>query len=98
MKIPNRVRIKLGVTYDVVFQDKIPDDYKGRKVHGYCDGTKKIICISKDQSEREQTKTFIHELLHAMSDENKISLEHKYVYKLEEAIYRLLKLNNLIKK
>ena len=51
---------------------------------------KKTITLKSAMSSRELFKTFIHEMLHALDEENGIGLTHKQVYKLETAIFELL--------
>ncbi len=90
MKIPHRVRIKSKVAYDIVFADVIQNDWE---CLGLCDYDNKQIIIKSGQSNMQQMKTFFHELGHAVSWENEIELKHKDIYKLENALYNLIKLN-----
>jgi hypothetical protein len=62
---------------------------------GECDSCDHVIRVLKSQSKEELFSTFIHELLHASSDEYDIKLTHRQVYKLERAIAQIL-LNNFI--
>lgn len=93
MKIPPKIRIKARVSYEIVWQEKIADD---ADCLGLCDPEKRIIYLRLGMSDEATAKTFLHEVLHAMSAEHDFELPHRTVYALEEAVFRLLKLNNLI--
>lgn len=94
MKIPSEVRIKRGVYYSIKWQEVIEGD---ADCLGLCDPAEQVITLKLGMSETETAKTFLHEVLHACSDEWEFDLPHKTVYALEEAIYKLLKLNKWIK-
>lgn len=79
---PKKVFVR-NFTYTVKFTDKITH-------YGDTDSKKKEIRIKKGMSERSTFITFIHELLHALSDEHKLDLKHDTVYALEEALAELL--------
>lgn len=91
LKIPPRIRIKARVFYEIVWQEKIADD---DHCLGLCDLDKKIIYLRIGMSEAETFKTLLHETLHAISAEHDFELPHKTVYALEDAIFRVLKLNS----
>lgn len=59
-------------------------------VLGECDDTKKEIRILASLGSVEMFKTFLHELCHAVDFEYNLKLKHKQVYKLEEALLKLL--------
>lgn len=91
--VPPRVRIKKDVTYEVVFIDHFTDD----KQVGECRYDSKQIVIKKGQSPTETYKTFIHEVLHAMSLECEgMNLTEKQVRMLEDETFRVLKLNGIL--
>lgn len=93
MKIPHRVRIKARVAYDVVYADVIQDD---PDCLGLCDFENRQIIIKNGQSEKETLKTFAHELFHSWEHEFKITIKHKDIYLLEDAVFNFLTLNKLI--
>ena len=95
MKIPSRIRIKAKVFYEIVWQERIADD---PDCLGLCDSGTRTIFMRLGMSESETLKTFIHEVLHALSAEHEFELPHKTVYALEDAIFRVLKLNGLLNK
>lgn len=93
MKIPSRLKIKKGVTYEVVFIKDFPDNTVGE-----CRFDKKQIVLSTDQSEKDLIKTFIHEVTHAITHERKIKISHKAVYQFENALLYFFKENGLLAK
>ena len=92
-KIPSSIRIKRNIKYDIVYQDLIGGD---PNCLGMCDPNTKHIYIKNGLSKREELKTYIHECAHSLFDENNIKISHRDVYKIEEALYRLLTLNKFI--
>lgn len=92
MKIPNRVRITSKVEYEVLFVE----EFKDGQTLGECRSDVKQIVINKNQSDTEARKTFIHETIHAIDSEEDIKLTEKQVRKLEDGIYRVLRLNKWI--
>lgn len=93
MKIPPKIRIKARISYEVVWQELIADD---PDCLGLCDPQKRIIYLKLGMSDAETFKTYVHELLHAMSAEHEFELPHRTVYALEEAIFRISRLNRWI--
>lgn len=92
--IPNHVRITKNVTYEVVWCDEF---FKDGDQMGECWYEGKQIKINKNQSATEAFKTFIHEVFHAASFENKsLKLTETQVRALEDAMFRILKLNGLL--
>lgn len=91
--IPSSVRITKDITYEVVFIDKFND----RKQVGECRPDVRQIVIKKGQSATETFKTFLHETFHAVSLETEdMELTERQVCKLEDGIFRVLKLNGLL--
>lgn len=94
MKIPPKIRIKSKVNYEIVWQAKIADD---DFCLGLCDPQKQIIYLKLGMSDTETIKTFLHEVLHALSAEHGFELPHRTVYALEDAVYKVFKLNKFLK-
>jgi hypothetical protein len=90
MKIPARIRIKRGVHYEIVWQSEIASD---PDCAGLCDPNTRTIYLLIGMSETETIKTLIHEVTHALEAEWGEKIPHRLVYVLEEAVYKLLKLN-----
>ena len=90
--LPSRVRITKDVTYEVVSID----DFKDPGQLGEMRPVEKQIVIKSGQSLTETLKTFIHETIHAASNEDDINLTETQVRKLEDSIFRILKLNNFL--
>jgi hypothetical protein len=92
--IPSRIRITRTVTYEIVWCEDFLND---KKQLGECWFEGKQIKINKNQSPTETFKTFIHEALHAIQFEYpELKLTHSQIYKLEEILFRILKLNKIL--
>lgn len=95
--IPPSIRITKEAIYEVLHSDVILNDSSGGDQLGECRPDPRQILLKNGKSPTETFKTFIHETLHAIDFETKdLKLTHKQVYKLEEAIYKVLKLNGFI--
>lgn len=93
--IPSRIRITRHISYEVVFTNEFLND---NSQLGECRYDTRQILIKNGQSPSEAFKTYIHEVLHAISFEvSGLKLTENQVSKLEHAIFRFLKLNNLIR-
>lgn len=92
--IPTKFRITRKVTYEILYSDEI---LNGENNRGEIRSETKQIVLWKGQSPTDLYKTFLHECIHAVSDENGIKLTENQVMKLEEAVFRVLKLNKLLK-
>jgi hypothetical protein len=57
---------------------------------GECDPSLHEIRISLGLGRAETLKTFIHEVLHLLEFEHPVCIEHKLIYKLEEAVFSFL--------
>ena len=91
MKLPrkNQYPTKLQVNkyeYTIVFVDQI----EGKTTLGLCDFERKVIFIKNKQKPKDNLKTFIHELLHAIEFEFDLGMEHNLIYKLEDPIFTFL--------
>lgn len=82
-------QIKVGrVYYDIVFDPDIAPDL------GHCStGEDKLIQLNPKQTRHELIKTLLHELLHAIENEYKLSLPHKHVHELEKPLVCLFRDN-----
>ena len=87
-----KIRLHRDLSYEVVYVDEFSDP----KVVGESRPSTFQIVLKNGQSNTELFKTYLHECLHAISDEHDIGLTEKQVGKLEEAIYRFLRLNNYL--
>lgn len=66
------------------------EKFKDEKTLGECRYDQKQIAIKIGLSERQTTKTFLHEICHAIFYERDLKIRHKDVYKLEQAIYYMV--------
>lgn len=57
---------------------------------GECDPSLHEIRISLGLGRKETLKTFIHEVLHVLEFEHPVCIEHKLIYKLEDAVFSFL--------
>lgn len=65
-------------------------------VVGECDPEAKEIRILCGQGPEKTLKTFIHELCHAVFEfEHDLEVKHKFIYAMEEPIFRLIRDNFL---
>lgn len=92
-KIPNSIRIKSNVKYEVVWTGLVGES---EKTLAECRYDTKQILIKTDQTETENWKCFIHEVFHALEFEYRIPIPHKIIYLLEVAVFKLIKLNGWI--
>lgn len=93
-RIPVEVQIGPKVFYKICWVDGFSD---GTHV-GLMDSQKKHIYIKINQSNKEKVNTFLHECLHAFSDENDLKLTESQVTSIENNVfYYLLKKGNIFK-
>lgn len=92
--IPSSIRITKDVSYEIVYVEEFPAPYYQ---YGECRFDSKQIVLNKNQAPSELYKTYLHELIHAVDMENESGLTEKQVRKLEEGIYKVLKLNGVLK-
>lgn len=91
-RIPYKVQITSKLSYEVVWVERFDNP---RQV-GEMDTDLKQIRIKIDQSNKEKVMTYLHEVIHAFSDENNIGLTERQVTKLENnMLYYWLKPDNL---
>ena len=72
-------------TYRIVFKKR-----KNWDRYAETDAGTKTITIKDGLNPRELFFTFIHELLHVIEFEKPLKITHKLVYKLEEAIGKMI--------
>jgi hypothetical protein len=93
--IPSQIQISPYTKYRVLWTDNFPKDHRQE---GETNFDLKQIVIRHGQSPRETLGTYLHECLHAFSDEYDINLTETQVQKLEKSIYYWLKKNNIFNK
>lgn len=82
-RIPNKVQIGPRLYYTVSFVDKININSKD-VVIGMCDKNLKTIEILRTLGPKEKVMTYLHECIHAFSDENDIGITERQVGLLEK--------------
>lgn len=92
--IPTSIRITKDISYEIVYID----DFQGEGYqYGECRYDSKQIVLNKNQPPTELFKTYLHEVIHAIDMENESGLTEKQVRKLEQGVFRVLKLNGALK-
>ena len=94
VKIPSRIKIKNKVIYEIVSVT----EFKHSDTLGECRFDTRQIAMKSGQSDKQEMKTLIHELLHAISEERGINISHRAIYQLEDAIFYILFHNDWEKK
>jgi len=92
-RINNRIQITRKIFYEVLYIE----DFRGGETLGEMRPDTKQIVIKSGQSPKNTVVTYIHELLHAISEEYEVQLTETQILKLERAIYYILKENNVFK-
>jgi len=93
-RIPSRVQVSRKSFYEICYVDTFVDE----SVLGETRFDIKQIALKDDQPPKEKVHTYIHELLHAISDEYNVNLTETQVRSLEKAIYYMLKSDNVFRK
>jgi len=78
--------------YEILYTE----DFKDGKTLGETRFDPRQILLKANESDRETFHTYIHELLHAVSEEYKIGLTEGQVRKLEKSLQDWLKPGNII--
>lgn len=92
-RIPISVQVTRKVKYDITWTRNDPSlDHMGKTMLD----TKHIV-LNLDMKPRLATHTYIHELLHAISEEYDVGLSENQVLALEKALYFILKPKNVFK-
>lgn len=76
-------RLKIGEhEYRVVLMDELEESKAGMCFFG----DEKVIMVSARQSKEEIIATLLHEVLHAIEQEQKVKLGHAIINKIEHAL------------
>lgn len=89
--IPNKVQFKKAV-YEILYTDNFLDG----KTLGETRFNPHQIVLKTNESDKETFHTYIHECLHAASNEYEIGLTEGQVRKLEKSIQDWLKPGNIL--
>jgi hypothetical protein len=92
--IPHRVQVSRKSFYEICYVDSFVDE----SVLGETRFDPKQIVIKDGQPPKEKVHTYIHELLHAISEEYEVGLTENQVRSLERALYYVLKSDNVFRK
>lgn len=92
-RIPIAIQLTKRVKYDVTWTRPDPSlDHIG-----ITHLEAKHIVLNLELKAKEAVHTYLHEVLHAISQEYEVNLSEKQVLALEKALYFVLKPNNLFK-
>lgn len=92
-QIPLNVQIKSKVFYDVLWAK----DFELHGQVGKSEPNYRQITIKLDETPKETVLTYLHEVIHAISDTYDIGLTEQQVLKLEQSLNYILKQNNIFK-
>lgn len=92
-KIPHKVSISSTRAFEVSWVDT----FDNVDIDGMTHFDPDRIIIRSNQSSSETVKTYLHEILHAVSDEYTIGLTETQVIQLEKALSTILKPGNVFK-
>ena len=92
MKIPNKIKI-VGKTFTVEIRDRLKEDGSDR-LGSILYGQQKII-IDSSILEEAKDQTLLHEIVEGIINLFDLEIEHKDLSILSEALYAVLKDNNL---
>lgn len=91
--IPPWVKVGPGKEYEIIWVDRFKD---GEHV-GETRFTSSQIAIQKGHTSFKTIEIYLHELLHAISDEHNVGLTETQILQLEKAFRYLLAKNNVFK-
>lgn len=83
--IPNKVKAKSRIQYEVLWSDEFAFDKEDRKTYGITRFDPRQIVINKNQPDKEAILTLYHEFLHVLSEEYEGALTETQVTKLEQS-------------
>jgi hypothetical protein len=92
-RIPSRVTIGNN-SYEILFID----EFNSPSTLGETRLEDKQIVLKNGQTPKELVKTYLHECLHAISEEYDVGLTEQQILKLEESLTFILKDGNIFKK
>ena len=89
-RIPTHVRIK-DVEYEILYTN----DFKDGETLGETRLNTKQIVLKTNETDKETVHTYIHECLHAVSEEFDVGLTETQVRKLEKSLTNFLTSGNI---
>lgn len=93
-RVPSKVQVGPKTFYEVLWTD----EFSNVEHMGETRFTSKQIVIQRGHAPSLTLEIYLHELLHALSDEHDIGLTEEQVRAFETAFYYILKKNNVFKK
>lgn len=95
IKYLKRIPIKVQVSKSRIFEVLWTDNFEGGKTLGETRFNKDQIIIKRNEPIKEMVHTYVHEVLHAFSEEYGANLTEKQVLALEKALYYVVKNGNI---
>ncbi len=93
-RIPHKIQVTRKVFYELLWS---PEIVGGEDCYGVTRLDSKQIVLLTGQTPRNMVHTYIHEVVHAFSEEYNIGLTETQVRKIESALHYLLKNGNVFK-
>lgn len=93
-RIPHKLQVTSRVFYEVLSSPKIVG---GEDCYGVMRPDLKQIILTEGMTPKNRVTTYLHEVVHAFSEEYDIGLTEAQVQKIEKTVYYLLKEGNLFK-
>jgi hypothetical protein len=93
-RIPNKVQVTSKIFYEILWSPKI---HKAEDACGLMRPDTKQIIIEQGHPPKLTTVIYLHEVLHAFSEEYDLKLTENQILKMEKALYYALKEGNLFK-
>lgn len=91
-RIPNKVQVTSKVFYEILWT---PSIHKAEDCYGIMRPDAKQIVITQGYPPKATVTTYLHEAIHAFSEEYEVGLTESQVRKLEKALHYVLKEGNV---
>lgn len=92
-RIPHKVQVTSKVSYEILYTPKIVG---GEDCLGVTHLDQKQIMLMSEQTPRNMVHTYIHEVVHAFSEEYGVGLTETQVRAIEKALHYILKEGNIL--
>ena len=94
MKIPKKIKIG-GHIFDIHIEDRSKNGVDDKL--GSCNAAQNTIWLDTSQSQTQLESTLLHEIIEAIDWQQQLELDHKTISQLENALYQVLRDNDLLK-
>lgn len=93
-RIPNKVQVAHKTFFEVLWS---PEIVGGEDCYGMCRFDPNQIVLLQGMTPKNATTTYLHEVIHAISDTHGIGLTEKQVRQIEKVLHYILKPGNILK-